>query len=133
MLPRDELCGKGKNIKTYEECEKAAQALKTDFYFEPKLQRCFSAEPVEVEFNNSRAICHKSKIGLPSGHFLLKHALHQSIRRKTFFILEINTKVIWSSQSEIEKRANTADISVLFFFFCAKGSLNFFLAKVGLP
>ena len=85
MLPRDEFCGKGKNIKSYEECERAAQALKTDFYFEPTLKKCFSAEPVEVEFNNSRAICHKSKIGLPTGHYLLQHALHHSTWRETFF------------------------------------------------
>jgi len=62
-------CGKGKFIKSYEECETAAAALGTTFYFEPNLQRCYAANrfEVDVKFNNTRSICLKGKTGQPSG------------------------------------------------------------------
>ena len=68
MLPFGKSCGKGKSIKSYEECENAASDLKTNFYFEPELQRCFSDVPLEVESSNPRSICRKGKIGHPTNH-----------------------------------------------------------------
>ena len=68
MLLIGKLCGKGKSIETYEECENASIALLTNFVFEPKLQRCLSDR---IESKKSRSICRKGKAGNPTDHCML--------------------------------------------------------------
>jgi len=67
----DKLCAEGQHIKSYRECDRAAESLGTDFYFASEVAKCYAADIVEDnssgrKFESPREICHTSSSTTPT-------------------------------------------------------------------